>query len=424
MPARSTRIPSYRHYRPKDLAVVRIDGRDHYLGKYDSPESRQRYHRLIAEWLASADRSPATADPAQARPAPPLEIKDLILAYWRHAELHYRGPGGEPAQELENMRDAIRPLRQLYGDTDVARFGPLCLRAVRAAMVRRGLSRTTINARVNRIRRVFKWGVGVELVPPSVYQSLQCVEALKRGRTEAAEPEGVTPVDVANVEATLPFLPAAVAAMVQIQLLTGCRTEEVLSMRGCDLSPGEPNWEFRPASHKNRWRGKGRVIPLGPRARAIVKDFLREDPAEYLFSPAATVRAMHEGRGRARKSRRTPSELARRCDAPGEGHGARYSRRSYRQAIVRACDKAFPHPTLAAIPRRRLTQAQRAELDAWRKARRWTPLQLRHAAATLIRARFGLESAQAVLGHARADVTQLYAERDLDKAHTVMAAIG
>jgi len=50
------RIPKYRHYKPNDLAVVRIDGRDHYLGKYNSPESREKYHRLIAEWLG---RSPA-----------------------------------------------------------------------------------------------------------------------------------------------------------------------------------------------------------------------------------------------------------------------------------------------------------------------------------------------------------------------------
>lgn len=41
--------PKYRHYKPKNLAVVRIDGRDHYLGKYGSPESREKYHRLLAE---------------------------------------------------------------------------------------------------------------------------------------------------------------------------------------------------------------------------------------------------------------------------------------------------------------------------------------------------------------------------------------
>ena len=50
------------------------------------------------------------------------------------------------------------------------------LRAVREEMVRAGLARTTINARVHKIRRVFKWASGVELVPVAVYQALLTVE--------------------------------------------------------------------------------------------------------------------------------------------------------------------------------------------------------------------------------------------------------
>ena len=47
-----------------------------------------------------------------------------------------------------------------------------------------------------------------------------------------------------------------------------------------------------------------------------------------------------------------------------------------------------------------------------------------HRAATAIRAQYGLEAREAVLGHAKADVTQLYAERDLSRARDVMRAIG
>jgi integrase len=107
----------------------------------------------------------------------------------------------------------------------------------------------------------------------------------------------------------------------------------------------------------------------------------------------------------------------------------RYDRRTYRQAVARACDKAFPHPTIPALLRKRSTAPARkaellAELKAWRKARRWSPLQLRHAAATAIRSQFGLESAQVVLGHAKANTTEIYAERDLAKARQVMREIG
>ena len=60
----------------------------------------------------------------------------------------------------------------------------------------------------------------------------------------------------------------------------------------------------------------------------------------------------------------------------------------------------------------------------WRACRRGTRTDLRHSAATEIRARFGLEAAQAVLGHAKADVTQIYAERDLNRAVEVMREVG
>ena len=54
----------------------------------------------------------------------------------------------------------------------------------------------------------------------------------------------------------------------------------------------------------------------------------------------------------------------------------------------------------------------------------WTPHRLRHNAATTIRREFGLEAAQLLLGHARADVTQLYAEADMSKATDVAYQTG
>ncbi len=32
-------------------AVVRIDGKDHYCGKFNSPEAWELYTRLISEWM-------------------------------------------------------------------------------------------------------------------------------------------------------------------------------------------------------------------------------------------------------------------------------------------------------------------------------------------------------------------------------------
>jgi len=49
MPAK--RKPSYLFHKPTGQARARIDGKDYYLGAYDSAESRERYEALVAQWL-------------------------------------------------------------------------------------------------------------------------------------------------------------------------------------------------------------------------------------------------------------------------------------------------------------------------------------------------------------------------------------
>jgi len=43
MSACKARIPSYRHQKSRNLAVVRIDGHDEYFGPYGSNESKAKY---------------------------------------------------------------------------------------------------------------------------------------------------------------------------------------------------------------------------------------------------------------------------------------------------------------------------------------------------------------------------------------------
>jgi integrase len=399
MSTRPRKIPSYRLHKPTGQAVVRLDGRDFYLGKHGTEASQEAYRRLIAEWLTNGRRPPPHSADHIAGSVPGFSVNELILAYWRYAEQHYRKPDGTPTKELDNLADALRPVRRLYGHTPAHAFGPLALRAVREEMVRSGLCRTTVNARVNRARRLFKWAVGVELLPPSVYQALQAVPGLLRGRSEAPEAEPVQPVPEEHVERTLPFLPAPVRAMVRLQHLTGCRSGEAMVMRAIDLNMTGPVWVYRPHRHKNMHRGIDRVIFLGPQAQEIIKPFLTTNLEAYLFSPRAYVERMHAQRAVTRATKRTPSELKRRRKAkPKRKPGERYTRRSYRLAVVRACKKA-------GVPA-------------------WSPLQLRHTAATRIRAQFGLEAAKAILGHTRVETSQIYAERDMGRAEEIMREIG
>lgn len=148
----------------------------------------------------------------------------------------------------------------MYGDIGVHNFGTLKLKAVRQRMVGLKWSRGYVNGQVDRIKRMFRWGVENELVAASIAQALTAVAGLKRGRTEARETEPVRPVSDEVVEAVRPFVSRQVWGLIQTQFLTGCRPHEACEMRGCDLDVSGNVWTYTPASHKTEHHGKSRVV--------------------------------------------------------------------------------------------------------------------------------------------------------------------
>jgi integrase len=186
------------------------------------------------------------------------------------------------------------------------------------------------------------------------------IEAVRFGH--AKETADVEPVDLALFEATLPHVSPIVGIMLRVQLLTGARPGEICDLRGVDLDMKREVWVYRPAIHKTRWLDHRREIFIGPRARVLIQPYLNPS---YLFLT---------------KSRRP------------------FNSGMLHRAVWGACEKHdLPH---------------------------WAPNMLRHTAATMIREKFGLDSAQAVLGHARIETSQVYAARMDQLASTVAAAVG
>ena len=414
------RIPGYRFHKASGQAVVRLNGRSFYLGPWQSPDSKRKYDRLIIEWLASSRRLEAVLK------EPELTIDVLVEQYWVHAEAYYVDhQTGGPAQELGNIRHAIRHLTRLYGQTLAAKFGPVAFRAIQLQMVQDGLARGTIASRLGKIRRIFRWAVAQELVPPGIWEAIKAVAPLRPHQHGVKETPPVRAVAVEAVRACWPFCSVPIRAMIEVQVLTGMRPGEVMALRPRDLDRSGDVWIYRPGRHKTQSRGFGRAIAIGPKAQKLLEPWLDRDPGRCCFTPAEAVEIRNRVARQNRRSPMTPSQAAR-GSKPNPKRVARdhYDRWTYCTAIERACDRAFPHPTLGAKPKERLSEAEAGELLAWRKEHRWHPNQLRHATATEVRKLFGLESAQVVLGHQKADVTQIYAERDLQKAVEVMRQIG
>lgn len=384
---------TYRLHKATGQAFVQIKGRRRYLGKHGTAASREKYNRLLAEYYATQAEPP----PAPTVARGPVTIAELTAAfYWEHVRLRYV-KRGKPTSEQASYRTALRPVIDLYGSAPANSFGPLAMVACRSELVDRGLCRKRINGHVTRIRKMFQWGVSRELVPETVWRALLAVEGLREG--EARETAKVRPVDEQHIAAIEPFVTPQIWAMVQFQLWTGCRPGEVCGMRTADLDTSGDVWRFRPQSHKTEHHGIEAVRWVGPRAQAIISPWLRTNVTEPLFQPREGRRWYFEQRRAARQSKVTPSQAKRRPKrSPLRTPGLMYTTVTYGRAIERACARA-------GVPA-------------------WNSNQLRHNAATRIRAAHNLEASRAVLGHQSAVTTEIYAERDEVLARSVMLSLG
>lgn len=437
MSRRSQHLPSYRLHKQSGQGIVTLtDGvggrRDRLLGKHDTPESLAEYRRVVLEWQANGNRIPASLADASG-----CCVAEVMDAYWQHVQDYYRLADGAPSSEVDNIRLALRPLKSLYGFTLAADFNAAALEAVREQMVRDGHCRNRVNKDVARIKRLFRWGGSKKLIPASVWQDLETVEGLRANRSKARETPPVLPVPRSVVEATVAVMRPTLADMVCLQLETAMRPGEVSVMRACDIDMTGFVWHYRPNRHKTEHHGQIRVVPIGPKAQEFVRRHLKTDLRAYLFTPADSVAEFRTEQREKRKSKVPPSQRHRSKKKPKRGPGERYTKSSYANAVADACDRAFPPPaelrprirSTGKLETRkeylaRLTDAEKAELRAWREAHRWHPHQLRHTRAMELKRECGLDVARAVLGHRTPAITEHYATLDIARATEAMARLG
>jgi len=399
---RAPRVPSYRLHKPSGQAVVRLSGRDVYLGPHGSPESRTEYERVVGEWLANGRRAPETRRGATAG----RTITEIVVAYTEYAQAVY------PAATVDKgVRPAMRRLRQVYGATDAGGFDAASLKALRERMIGEGLSRQHVNKLTAWIKRGLKWAATERLIPLTTYQSVALVDGLRRGRSAARESDARPPADPKIVEQTLPHLPPVLADVCRLLMLTGARPAEILNLTPRMIDQSGRVWTARLTEHKTDRLGRERVIHFGPQSQAILSrhtgaGLALDDP---IFSPRRSEAARREALSAARTTPLScgnkPGSNRRR--RPKRQPGDRYTPERLYLAVQRACGRAFG-------------------VDESGKPRtRWAPYALRKLAATRVRDGFGLDAASAYLGHANLETTTIhYAARSDRLAEEVARKVG
>lgn len=356
------RPPRYLRWGKRNQGFAKHNGKRVYFpGQYGSEESFKAYQA----WLEKLERLQLLED------APPdLTLAEIAVPYLEHC-IDYYGSG--PRSTTASIRLAIRAVTSQWADLEARKITPKVLKAIRDQMVKDGLARPTVNKRLGQIKSWLKWAASEELIEPSVWHACNVVEGLKRGRSAAQEPEPRQPVDWSAVKPVLAELPDVVKAMVMLQWYTGARSGSIVMAQPDQFSDGPDGLLMWAPRHKTEHLGKSLVIPIGPRCQAAVGAYLVHQP--FCFSPKAS-----STKGR-----------------PGE----RYSPWSYRRAIIRAQERLEIPPE-----------------------QHWTPHQLRHARGHAVRDKWGIEAAQAVLGHESLRTTEIYSERRLTLAQQVALSDG
>lgn len=379
--------PCYCLHKPTDQAfcTIRVAGRRvaRYLGVFGSMGSFVRYEEVLREVGISGDHISQAVDVARLlvrsgsgplrNARTPVTVQALYNAFQKWAPTHYRLPSGDVSREVDNFRDSFREMLDLFGATPVAHLSRSDLVSVRQRMIDRKLSRKVINQRVGRIVRVFVWGGDEDrkLVPDSVAAAFRLVSPLKPFRSLAKETEPVGPVPVADLQKVLAVAHPVLKAMLTLQLLTGCRPGEVrlLQKKMVQEVDGACVLDFG-LHHKMAYKGRKRVVPIGPQARELLQEWLaKSEPDQHLFRPEFSPKSA----GRKRRSF--------------------YSSAAYTLSVRYACQKAGVPP--------------------------FGPNRVRHRAATDIRKLFDLDAAQAVLGHSSRTTTERYASPVNDLAKKV-----
>lgn len=415
------RIPSYRLHKATGQAVVTLSGVDHYLGRHNTPESKARYERLVAEWLAGG-RAPLSS------PGSGITVAEVVAQWLGVCDKRAYG-----ASQLDRIRKTFRIVISLYGDRPATEFRGRALLAVREEMVRQKVSRRHLNQRIRLVKQGWRWALANELVPADATASVLAVSGLRAGEADVPEPARILPVSRDVVRLTLPYLPVTLADVARLQLEAGMRPGEVLAMRAEEIDASRPHlWIWRPKKHKTAHRGHARQVFLARGAIDLVSAYLlarcplcgtegrqgrlrfrdglcgpcadRQDeqgtcgpwkpillPGDYyLFSPRRSQAERFEDMRANRKSKVQPSQLDRGKDKPKKGPGERYKIATYHRAVTIACQKAG--------------------------VERWHPHQLRHTAGTDFAKAHGWEVARILLGHRSLDTTRIYAEDDIEGA--------
>ncbi len=136
----------YGHHKARNLALIHLDGKDHYLAKSGTLKSWEKDYRPLAE-RASSSVKPASSN----------------------------HPGEPIVGEHDHIRRAVRFTQNVYGLTLAEEFGSQALKMVCQAMIDVGLAQMTSNQCYGKFVRMFRWATENETLTSAIFQAHEAI---------------------------------------------------------------------------------------------------------------------------------------------------------------------------------------------------------------------------------------------------------
>jgi len=406
-------LPAMTLHKCSGQARVKFGHHHVYLGVYGTDAAKAKYDTTIGLWLGNGRRWPPPG-------ASYKTIADLGDAYVAHCIGYYVKAG-----KTTNIAwDTKRAFEHLYraGASQCAPedFGPLALKGYQRWLAKepnQRWSRSTINRYVRLVTQMIKWAVSEELIDASVYNAIQTVRPLPKGRQIAIdvpiarEGRKVTDIPDEHVQAVLGKVSPTIAAMIRLQLDSAMRPRELCTIRLADIRRVEVDgrtigiYRVDPDINKAEHHGRDRIAAITANGLVELDRFVATmgevDRCGYLFSPQRAMQSLGKQRRKSRTSKPWPSHdpdtRREHREQTAREYGDRYTVGSYRRSIHRACESVG--------------------ID------KWSPNQLRHTAATRIAHNSGILIAQTLLGHADIKTTLRYAHTSEQRAIEAVASL-
>ena len=367
-----------------DYAFVNIPDPEHKgkrkrirFGHPEDPNTHIRYQECKLKWKAGEVIFPSTATPQTAEPEAeprPMKLMELFQKWLEANQGVYTASPTGVVTTWEQQRRVALMLAE-YKDIPVDDFTVVMLRQFQRKLDESGKYKMgTVNTYVGYVKAAYAWGRAEGYVSREAANDIASLSRLQKGRCKSKPNSRRKSVPPEVVAKTLPHLKPQQRLIIELLMLTGARPGEICSMRVEDIDRTSTPWVYWPLHHKNEWKDQERAIPLGPKAREKLTEWIktRGIKSGYLFPVIG-------GRGRQPKS-------------------LHYTSEALRYAIIYV-NKTYGYP-------------------------KWSPYQCRHTVAMQVKKQFDPSKAQKALGHKSLNTTELYFDMDLQEAKEVFEVIG